>query len=174
MTPDPPTVPAALARFARDLPDPDALITDERTFTAAALRDEVHRATAALIALGVRAGDRVAIGSPNTGHWVVAGLAIHHAGAAMVPLNTRYTASEAADILARTGAAVLFGIGRFLGHDRGVRLERAALPALRHIVRIPIEADERADGTWDEFIGRGSEPEALQAVRARPGAVGPR
>jgi HIP---CoA ligase len=61
MTPDPPTVPAALDRLARQLPDHDALITDERTFTAAALRDEVHRATAALIALGVRAGDRVAI-----------------------------------------------------------------------------------------------------------------
>ena len=46
MTNDPRTVPAALDRFAGRLPDQDALITDERSFTAAALRDEVHRATA--------------------------------------------------------------------------------------------------------------------------------
>src|SRR6516164_5182401 len=149
MSPDPRTVPAALDRLARQLPDHDALITDERTFTAAGLRDEVHRAAAALIALGVQAGDRVAIWSPNTWHWVVACLAIHHAGAAMVPLNTRYTAEEAGDILARTGAPVLFAMGQFLGNDRLADLDRLnsqALPALRHVVRVPIE---EKDGTWE-------------------------
>ncbi|OBB92354.1 3-((3aS,4S,7aS)-7a-methyl-1,5-dioxo-octahydro-1H-inden-4-yl)propanoate--CoA ligase FadD3 [Mycobacterium sp. 852002-30065_SCH5024008] len=167
---DPRTVPAALDRLAQQLPNHDALITDERSFTAAALRDEVHRAAAALISLGVQAGDRVAIWSPNTWHWVVACLAIHHAGAAMVPLNTRYTAEEAADILARTAAPVLFGMGRFLGHDRVADLDRLgpeALPALRRIVRIPIEAD---DGTWDDFISRGSD---VSAVAARAAAVTP-
>ena len=67
----------------------------------------------------------------------------------MVPLNTRYTASEASDILARTDAPVLFGMGRFLGNDRAADLDRAALPALRHIVRIPIDADET-----DRNLGR--------------------
>jgi HIP---CoA ligase len=167
MTTDPRTMPAALDRFARQLPDHAALITDDRSFTAAELRDEVHRATAALIALGVQPRDRVAIWSPNTWHWVIACLAIHHAGAAMVPLNTRYTASEAADILARVGAPVLFGMGQFLGNDRIAALDRAALPALRHIVRIPIDAD---DGTWDDFIAQGS---ASAAVAARAAAVTP-
>lgn len=170
MTTDPRTVPAALDRFARQLPDHAALITEDRTFTAAALRDEVHRAATALIGLGVRAGDRVAIWSPNTWHWVVACLAIHHAGAAMVPLNTRYTAAEAGDILARTEAPVLFAAGRFLGNDRAADLDRAALPALRHIVRIPIDA---ADGNWDEFIAGGSDPENLAAVAARAAAITP-
>jgi acyl-CoA synthetase (AMP-forming)/AMP-acid ligase II len=168
MTHDPRTVPAALDRFARQFPDHDALITDDRSFTATELRDEVHRAGAALIALGVEHGDRVAVWSPNTWHWVIACLGIHHAGATMVPLNTRYTASEASDILARTDAPVLFGMGQFLGNDRLADLDRAALPALRHIVRIPIDAD---DGTWDEFIGRGYEPEGTAAVLARASAV---
>jgi acyl-CoA synthetase (AMP-forming)/AMP-acid ligase II len=170
MTDDPRTVPATLDRLAQQLPGHAALITDDRSFTCAALRDEVHRATAALIALGVRAGDRVAIWSPNTWHWVVACLAIHHAGAAMVPLNTRYTAEEAGDILARTGAPVLFAMGRFLGADRVAGLDRDTLPALRHIVRIPIEAD---DGTWDEFAARGSGSEAAGAVASRAAAVTP-
>ncbi|MDT5119318.1 MAG: HIP---CoA ligase [Mycobacterium sp.] len=170
MTNDPRTVPAALDRFARQFPDHDALVTDDRSFTATELRDEVHRAAAALIALGVEHGDRVAVWSPNTWHWVIACLGIHHAGATMVPLNTRYTASEASEILARTGAPVLFGMGQFLGNDRLADLDRAALPALRHIVRIPIDAD---DGTWDEFIERGSDPEATAAVLARASAVIP-
>lgn len=170
MTTDPRTVPAALDRFARQLPDHDALVTEDRSFTAAALRDEVHRAAAALIALGVQPGDRVAIWSPNTWHWVVACLAIHHAGAAMVPLNTRYTAAEAGDILARVEAPVLFGMGEFLGNDRVADLDRAALPALRHIVRIPIDARETGAGTWDEFIAGGTD---LVAVAARAAAVTP-
>ena len=160
MTNDPRTVPAALDRFVDQFPDQTALITDDRSFTATELRDEVHRAAAALIALGVEHGDRVAVWSPNTWHWVIACLAIHHAGAAMVPLNTRYTTSEASDILARTGAPVLFGMGQFLGNDRLADLDRAALPALRHIVRIPIDAD---DGTWDEFIERGTDTDAVIA-----------
>ena len=163
ITGDPRTVPAALDGFARQLPDHAALITDGRSFTAAELRNEVHRATAALIALGVQPRDRVAIWSPNTWHWVIACLAIHHAGAAMVPLNTRYTAPEVADILARTGAPVLFAMGRFLGNDRVADLDRAALPALRHVVRIPIEAD---DGTWDEFIATGVDNDAVDARAA--------
>jgi acyl-CoA synthetase (AMP-forming)/AMP-acid ligase II len=161
------TIPAALDRFARQLPDHDALITEDRSLTAATLRDEVHQAAAALISLGVRAGDRVAIWSPNTWHWVVACLAIHHAGAAMVPLNTRYTAGEAGDILARTGAPVLFAMGQFLGTDRVAGLDGEALPALRHVVRIPIDA---SDGTWDDFMARGSD---TAAVLARAAAVTP-
>ncbi|POX88685.1 fatty acid--CoA ligase [Mycobacterium kansasii] len=171
MTDDPRTVPAALDRLAGMFPDHDVLITDDRSFTATTLRAEVHRAAAALIALGVEPGDRVAIWSPNTWHWVVACLAIHHAGAAMVPLNTRYTAEEAGDILSRTRAPVLFAMGRFLGADRvaGLDLNSQALPALRHIVRIPIEADDPV-GTWDEFIAQGTD---TQAVELRAAAVTP-
>jgi acyl-CoA synthetase (AMP-forming)/AMP-acid ligase II len=151
-------------------PDQAALITDDRSFTATVLRDEVHRAAAALIALGVEHGDRVAVWSPNTWHWVIACLAIHHAGAAIVPLNTRYTASEASDILARTHAPVLFGMGQFLGNDRVADLDRDALPALRHIVRIPIDANDPVQGTWDAFIARGTDRDA---VLARAAAVTP-
>ncbi|QUR69124.1 3-((3aS,4S,7aS)-7a-methyl-1,5-dioxo-octahydro-1H-inden-4-yl)propanoate--CoA ligase FadD3 [Mycobacterium spongiae] len=170
MTTDPRTVPAAVDRSVRQLPGHDALVTDDRSFTSHELRDEVYRAAAALVALGVERGDRVAIWSPNTWHWVVACLAIHHAGAAMVPLNTRYTAEEAADILGRTKAPVLFAMGRFLDADRAADLDRAALPALRHIVRVPID---EPDGTWDEFMDAGAGAGTLDAVRARASAVSP-
>ncbi len=100
----------------------------------AELREEVRRAAAAMITLGVNTGDRVAIWSPNT-CTAVACLATHYAGATVVPLNTRYTAAEATDILARTSAPLLVGMGEFLGTDKTADLDRAALPDLRHVAR---------------------------------------
>jgi acyl-CoA synthetase (AMP-forming)/AMP-acid ligase II len=168
MASPPRTTPAVLDRMALDFADHDALVTEGRTFTFAELRDEVRRAAAAIIGLGVAPGDRVAIWSPNTWHWVIACLATHYAGAVMVPLNTRYTADEASDILARTHAPLLFGMGRFLGTDRVDDLDRGALPALRHIVRIPIDDD---DGTWDHFLAGPQPP--MSEVDARAAAVRP-
>ena len=162
MTTESRTVPAVLERMARQLPDHEALVSPDRRFTFAQLHDEVRRAAAAMIALGVGRGDRVAIWSPNTWHWVVACLAVHHAGAVIVPLNTRYTASEAADILARTEAPLLIAMGRFLGMDRLADLDRSQLPGLRHVVRVPIEAD----GDWDEFVARGTDLDAVDAAAA--------
>jgi acyl-CoA synthetase (AMP-forming)/AMP-acid ligase II len=167
MTSVPQTTPAVLDQIARELPDHEALVTADKTLTFAEMRAEVRQAAAAMIALGVSTGDRVAIWSPNTWHWVVACLATHYAGGVVVPLNTRYTASEATDILARTEAPLLIGMGEFLGNDRLADLDRATLPALRHIVRVPLDA---ADGTWDEFVARGVD---LDAADARAAAVSP-
>jgi acyl-CoA synthetase (AMP-forming)/AMP-acid ligase II len=169
MTSQPRTIPQVLDRIADRFSEHDALVTHDRRFTFADLRAEVRRAAAAMIDLGVGAGDRVAIWSPNTWHWVVACLATHYAGGVVVPLNTRYTASEATDILARTSAPLLIAMGEFLGADKAAELDRGALPALRHIVRIPIEGD----GTWDEFIARGEKSGDLDAVDARAAAVKP-
>ncbi|MGD9621816.1 MAG: 3-((3aS,4S,7aS)-7a-methyl-1,5-dioxo-octahydro-1H-inden-4-yl)propanoate--CoA ligase FadD3 [Mycolicibacterium sp.] len=161
------TTPAVLDRIAREIPDHAAIVTDERTLTFAALRSEVRKAAAAMIELGVQSGDRIAIWAPNTWQWVVTCLAVHHAGAILVPLNTRYTAGEATDILARTAAPLLFASGEFLGADKAASIDRGSLPELRHIVRIPVE---RADGNWDEFMARGHDD---AAVDSRAGAVTP-
>jgi acyl-CoA synthetase (AMP-forming)/AMP-acid ligase II len=167
MSSHPQTIPAALDHIARELPDHNALVSEDRTLTFAELRNEVRRASAAMISLGVNAGDRVALWSPNTWHWVVACLATHYAGATVVPLNTRYTAAEASDILARTGAPLLVAMGQFLGADRVADLDLSALPDLRHIVRVAIDAD---DGSWDEFVRAGTD---VAAADARAAAVQP-
>jgi HIP---CoA ligase len=165
------TTPAVLDRIARELPDHDALVTADKTLTFAQLRTVVRQAAAAMIDLGVAVGDRVGIWSPNTWHWVVACLATHYAGAVVVPLNTRYTAGEAADILGRTNAPLLIAMGEFLGADRVADLDRAQLPALRHIVRVPVEeGDDGAVRSWDEFVARGTD---LAAADARAAAVSP-
>src|SRR5882757_6071666 len=167
MRTDPTTIPQVLDRIADQFSEHQALVTRDRRLTYGQLRDEVRHAAAALMDLGVNAGDRIAIWSPNTWHWVVACLATTYAGGVLVPLNTRYTASEATDILARTGAPLLFASGEFLGADKAASIDRDGLPDLKHVVRVPIE---KADGTWDEFMARGVN---TGIVDARAGAVKP-
>lgn len=173
MISDPQTTPAALDHIAHTLPDHDALVTESARFTYAQLRDEVRRAAAALIALGVEPGDRVGLWSPNTWHWVITCLGTHYAGGVLVPLNTRYTAAEASDILARSNAKVLVGMGRFLKADRLAELDRTQLPDLQSVVRVPVQEDDvEAAASWDEFIAAGAAVPSAD-VDARAAAVAP-
>ena len=100
------TIPQVLDRIADQFGEHDALVTPDRRLTFAELRHEVRRAAAAMIDLGVRAGDRIAIWSPNTWHWMVACLATTYAGGVLVPACAPPTAEETrAASSGRAGAA---------------------------------------------------------------------
>jgi malonyl-CoA/methylmalonyl-CoA synthetase len=75
--------------------------------TYAALAERACRAAAALHAVGVRAGDRVAVGLHNSPELVAALLGTLRLGATYVPLNPAYTGEEAAYIVENVGARVL-------------------------------------------------------------------
>src|SRR5213079_3791593 len=109
------------------------------------LHQQVTTVARALIAEGVAPGDRVAIWSPNTHHWVTGALGALAAGAALVPVSTRFTGPEALDVIGRSGARALFVAGDFLGVDRLGNLLAAAGPGeldrLTLMVRMPEEWD---------------------------------
>ncbi|MDJ0360340.1 FadD3 family acyl-CoA ligase [Rhodococcus sp. H29-C3] len=156
----PSTTPAALTRAAENHPDRLAIIDGDCSLTFAQLHEQVEAFASSLIASGVEAGARVAIWSPNTYHWIVAALGTHWAGGVVVPINTRYTGTEAADIIDRVHAAALVVVGDFLGTDRLDRLQEAA-PELQVplVVRIPLSGtDQPKPGVtdWDEFFDVGT------------------
>ncbi|MQY19507.1 FadD3 family acyl-CoA ligase [Nocardia macrotermitis] len=136
------TTPRALHDAARAHGDAPAVHDGEVQLSWTQLLDQVQQVAGALIARGVGRGDRISIWAPNTYHWVVAALASHYAGAALVPLNTRYVADEAVDVLERVHAKALFIAGPFLGRDRLAEL-RAAAPDLDidTIIVMPAEGD---------------------------------
>ncbi|MBF6214482.1 fatty acid--CoA ligase family protein [Nocardia puris] len=136
------TTPLALHDAARSFGTAPALADGDVRLDWNQLLAAVQQTARALVARGVRPGDRVAMWAPNTHHWVIAALAAHYAGAALVPLNTRYVADEAADVLSRVHAKALFIAGTFLGRDRLSEL-RTAAPELGidTIVVIPVEPD---------------------------------
>src|SRR5688572_8351521 len=131
------TVSAVLDRAAALFGDAEALVDGEVRLTYTALRAQVHTAARALIGMGVQPGDRVALCAPNSRHWVVAALGALHAGAALVPINTRFTATETLDVLQRSKARAFLVEGSFLGRDRLAELQGEELPEI--IVRIPVE-----------------------------------
>ncbi|NQE66235.1 FadD3 family acyl-CoA ligase [Nocardia gamkensis] len=134
------TTPMALHHAARTFGDAPAIADGEVRLDWTQLLEAVQEVARALIARGVRVGDRVAMWAPNTHHWVVAALAAHYAGAALVPLNTRYVADEAADVLGRVDAKALFIAGPFLGRDRLAELRTTAPDlAIDTVVVIPVE-----------------------------------
>ncbi|MEV5652748.1 FadD3 family acyl-CoA ligase [Nocardia sp. NPDC052254] len=136
------TTPLALHEAARIHGDAPALSDGETHLSWVQLLDEVRQAAGALLACGIERGDRVALWAPNTWHWVVAALASHYVGAAIVPLNTRYVADEAADVIGRVNAKALFIADPFLGRQRLSEL-RAAAPGLKvdTVIVIPAEGE---------------------------------
>jgi len=107
----------------------------------------VRHLAGALAGHGVAHGDRVAIWAPNSPEWIIAAAAIESIGAIMVPINTRFRGGEAAYVLNKTRAPVLFTVTRFLGTDYAAILASACggtgeagpirdIPALRHIVEL--------------------------------------
>lgn len=109
-------------------------------------------ASRALLAMGVQRGDRVAIWAPNSVEWIVAGLAIHTVGAALVPLNTRMKGAEAAYILEKSGANTLFCAGRFLGQHYPTMLAEHWPKSLKHVV--VIGDAETGDTGWRAFMAK--------------------
>ncbi|MFJ4281935.1 FadD3 family acyl-CoA ligase [Streptomyces massasporeus] len=158
----------------------EAVVEGRTRVTYAELGARVERAAAACLATGVEPGDRVAIWAPNSLDWIVAALGAVSAGAVLVPLNTRFKGAEAADVLRRSGARLLFVTGTFLGTSYVASLRRAAgdgpgtgplpgLPALRHAV--VLSEDAPADFlTWKDFLA-GGEGVGTAEVRDRSASV---
>ncbi|RDI47217.1 AMP-binding protein [Nocardia mexicana] len=150
------TTPLALQEAARTFGDAPAISDGDVQLSWVQLLDAVRQTAGALIARGIERGDRIAIWAPNTFHWVVAALASHYAGAALVPLNTRYVAAEAVETLQRVDAKALFVAGPFLGRDRLAELRDAA-PDLVIGTVIVIPGDEST-------APEGSRPKARREI----------
>ena len=120
------TLPGVIAHVAARYGDTPFIVgEDGTTISFAAFRDLISRLARALIAHGVAHGDRVAIWAPNSPQWIVTASAIESIGAVMVPINTRFKGGEAAYVLGKTRARILFTVSRFLGNDYSPMLRDA-------------------------------------------------
>lgn len=107
------TVPFALDRAARWYPDEEAFVQgfggDDRRYTYAAADEAVDGVTGALAALGVEAGDRVALLSGSTVEHALVHFGCTRRGAVPAGLHTREAPNVLAEMVDRIGArAVVF------------------------------------------------------------------
>ncbi len=165
------TIPNLLHDAAVTRGEAPAIYDGDRVVSWRELESVARRAASAYIAVGVEAGDRIAIWAPNVWEWIPAALGIHLAGAVLVPLNTRYKGMEAAYILQRSNAKVLVTMGEFLGTDYAALLHAAtdseSLPDLRATVTLRTAGA----GSWDKFLAEA--PAADAEIDRRVAALGP-
>jgi acyl-CoA synthetase (AMP-forming)/AMP-acid ligase II len=135
-------------RFA----DLEALVDETCRLTYAELGPAVRRAAGAAIAVGIGPGDRVAIWAPNLAEWVIAALGVLSAGGVLVPLNTRFKGPEAAFVIAKSGARVVFTVSGFLGVDYVGMLRQATDPST--LDAVVVMRGEAPDGTvsWRDYL----------------------
>jgi HIP---CoA ligase len=97
--------------------DAEAVVDGPLRLTFTDVVERIRCAAGAFADQGIQKGDRAAIWAPNSAEWMIAAFGLLTAGGVLVPVNTRFKAEEAADIIGRSGAkAVLIQKG-FLGQD---------------------------------------------------------
>src|ERR1700678_1519759 len=110
-----PLTPLRFLRYAaQQYPRRTAVVCNDDRFSYAQMAERVSRLAGALREAGVRPGDRVAFLSTNCHRLLEAYYGVLEAGAVLLPLNIRLSASELGYILNDSGATILFIEKQFL------------------------------------------------------------
>ena len=150
---DPLTIGGTLQAAAQRWPEGEALVMDGRRLTWAGLWDEAVRHAQALVGLGIRPGQHVALLIPNSIDYAVLIHATALIGATVLTINARYRDDELRYVLAHSDADALIIGGHALAHhdyrtmlgriypeladwQQGTPLQLAAAPRLRLIVNL--------------------------------------
>ncbi|GJF23797.1 long-chain-fatty-acid--CoA ligase [Streptomyces sp. HO565] len=128
------SVAAILAENARRRPDKEALVEGDLRLTFAEVWQRARAQAGALVELGVRPGDRVALMAPNTADFPQAYYAIAAAGAVVVPVHLLLSPAEVGHVLTDSGAGLL------LVHP--AQAETGAAAAREAGVRVVVLGDE--------------------------------
>jgi fatty-acyl-CoA synthase len=129
-----PLTPLDFARRTRKLyPEREAVVDGELRWTYEEFFTRCDRWSAALQALGVKQGDRVAYIAPNTHAQLESFYAVPQIGAILVPLNYRLTADDFVYLINHSGSKVVCAHSDYLEAIDGVR---SRLPAVTAFVAL--------------------------------------
>ena len=129
-----------LRRTVERFGDRDALVVRSQNYRATyrQMWDSTTVLARALLASGVRQGDRVGIWSPNRFEWVLTQFACARIGAILVNINPAYKAAELRYALVQSGTSLLIHAKAFRTSDyvQAVEEVRPHCPALREAIAI--------------------------------------
>ncbi len=111
------TIPEMVLSAADRFGDADAVVDGPLRLSFTEVVERIRCAAGAFAGLGVDKGERVAIWAPNSAEWMIAAFGLLTAGGVLVPVNTRFKAEEAADVIRRSGAKAVLVQKGFLGLD---------------------------------------------------------
>jgi fatty-acyl-CoA synthase len=155
-------------------PDAEALVSRHQKvrYTYAELLEEVELVARGLLAIGVQAGERVGIWSPNNAEWMVLQYATAKVGAILVNINPAYRTHELEYALTQSGVRLLVTAAAFRTADYLAMLQELApeletsapgsiraqgLPALSGLVTLGDHQLSPAAWTWEDLRSRGAD-----------------
>ncbi len=142
------TIGLNLARTIERAGDHDALISSHQGLrhSYSELGEAVERLAAALLAAGLRRGDRVGVWAPNRAEWALVQYATAALGVILVNINPAYRTSELEYALAQSECRFLFAAPECRGSDFVEMVEHVKpnLPGLERVVFFGTEG-------WDEL-----------------------
>ncbi len=155
--------------IATRYPDNEALIVYHQhiRWTYRELKEQVDNCARALLAVGLKKGDRIGIWAPNRAEWTITQLATAKIGAILVNINPSYRLHELEYALKQSGCSLLVIADQFKGSDyrqmvyelapelnqaKPGQLEATRLPDLRGVI---ILRKDPSPGmwTWEELLG---------------------
>ncbi len=151
------TIGQNLERASREYADRPALIVPHQDLRLSyrELNDAVDLLARALLAAGLRVGDRIGIWSPNNAEWVLAQFATAKIGAILVNVNPAYRSSELVYALRQSGCRMLIAATGHVKSDYvGMVAEvRSDVPDLEQVFFIETDS-------WDALMAGASEVSA--------------
>jgi fatty-acyl-CoA synthase len=122
------TIGEALARAADKWPEQLALVSVHQhiCWTYRELLARADRLATGFLKLGIKAGDRIGIWSPNCAEWALTQFAAARIGAILVTINPAYRLSEVEYTLNKVGVKALMAAERFKHSDYAGMIEELA------------------------------------------------
>lgn len=161
------TFPDVLDRICEEFPEQYAFRYTELDYTRTypQFRDDVDEFARALIAMGVKRGDHVAIWATNVPAWYITFWATTKIGAILVTVNTAYKIHEAEYLLRQSDTHTLVMINGYKDSDYAAiineicpelafcqpgRLDSKRLPFLKNV--ITVEFENKGCYSWEEAV----------------------
>jgi fatty-acyl-CoA synthase len=151
-----------LNRTAMVYGEKDAVIHNDRRFSYREFQSRVYRLANALIASGIKKGDKVAFICPNIPPMLEAHFAVPMLGAVLVSVNVRLAPKEVTHIINHSDSKALFVDNEFAGLISNL----ADLPNIQTVVNICDAGPDRPLGNleYEEFLAGASDTPVACAV----------
>lgn len=164
------TIGENLARTTERFGERDALVDMHAgvRFTYAEFLGIVRQVATGLLDLGVTAGDRVGVWSPNRWEWTVVQYATAEIGAILVNINPAYRTSELTYVLGQSGISVVLAAESYKDSDYAGMLEqvRPETPGVREVVLFESEQ-------WQTIVDTPADEQRLSEIASSLRAADP-
>ena len=164
------TIGENLARTTERFGERDALVDVHAgvRFTYAEFLGIVRQVATGLLDLGVTAGDRVGVWSPNRWEWTVVQYATAEIGAILVNINPAYRTSELTYVLGQSGISVVLAAESYKDSDYAGMLEqvRPETPGVREVVLFESEQ-------WQTIVDTPADEQRLSEIASSLRAADP-